>query len=107
MELNRIKEQFGKVEQSISRATQVCQEAKSAPQELKDCVRQMSAQSQQARQMVQGNDEQAIRRCIDELEESADRAKAACQKSGNLDPQLKDAVMQAHQQASSLKRQVH
>ena len=108
MELNRIKEQFSQVQQSINRATQACQNDSSAASELRDSVNELGKRSDEARQWVQhSEDEDAIRRCIDELEERGDRAKRACENSGGVNQQLKSAVLQAHKQISDLKHQIH
>lgn len=52
--------------------------------------------------------EEAVIQCVDELEELGDQAKAACEKNGgNVDQQLKQAVMQAHEELRNLKHQLH
>ena len=56
---------------------------------------------------MQSQDENQVQRCIDELEQLGDRAKDACEQSGNIDSELRDAVMQAHRELSSLKHQLH
>jgi len=56
----------------------------------------------------QSNDESQLTSCIDRLEQTGDRAKQACKSAGGaVDPQLQSAVMQAHDQISSLKKQMH
>ncbi len=108
MEADKIKQQFAQVEQCIQQATQACQADQSAPQELKDSVRELGDQSRQAHEFMQGGkDEASMRQCIDDLEETSDRAKQACQSAGNVDPKLKDAVLRAHQTISQLKHQLH
>jgi archaellum component FlaC len=108
MQVNQIKQQFPQVEKSINRATQALQSDTSAPQELKDSVRQLGTQVTKVGQLVQqSQDEQSIRRVIEELEETGDRAKRAVEQSGNISQQTKTAVLQAHEQISQLKQQTH
>ena len=108
MEAKRMREQFQKIEQAIERAAQACQNDPSASEELKESVRELDDQSRQAHEFLQAEDnEEAIRQCIDDLEESGDRAKQACENVGNVSRQLRDAVLTAHQQISQLKHQLH
>lgn len=108
MQTEQIKQQFAQVEQSVQQATQACQADQSAPQELKDSVRELGDQSRQAHEFMQGaKDEASMRQCIDDLEESSDRAKQACENAGNVSSKVKDAVLRAHQTISQLKHQLH
>jgi len=108
MQPDKIKQQFAQVEQCVKQATQACQTDQAASQELKDSVRELGDQSRQAHEFMQGTkDEASMRQCIDDLEESSDRAKEACQSAGNVSQNLKDAVLRAHQTISQLKHQLH
>ena len=108
MQPEQIKRQFATVEQTVQQATQACQADQSAPQELKDSVRELGDQSRQAHEFMQGaKDEASMRQCIDDLEESSDRAKQACENAGNVSSKVKDAVLRAHQTISQLKHQLH
>jgi uncharacterized phage infection (PIP) family protein YhgE len=107
MQINQIKQQFTQVEQSINRATQALQADTSVPQLLKDTLRQLGTQSNETKQLFQrSQDEQVIRQSIEELEQTGDRAKQAVE-SGNVSSQIKTAVLQAHEQISQLKKQLH
>jgi hypothetical protein len=57
--------------------------------------------------MIQSQDENQIRQCVDELEQLGDRAKDACEQSNSVDGNLRNAVMQAHRELSELKHQLH
>ena len=108
MQTEQIKQQFAQVEQSVQQAAQACQADQSAPQELKDSVRELGDQSRQAHEFMQrAKDEASMRQCIDDLEESSDRAKQACESAGNVSAKVKDAVLRAHQTISQLKHQLH
>jgi hypothetical protein len=107
MQLSAIKEQFPRVEQTIARADEVCRSDASAPQALKECVRQLDTQRKQAHHLVStSQDEQGIRECINDMEETSDRAKAAC-RDANVSDKLKQAVMEAHAGLSNLKQQAN
>ena len=57
--------------------------------------------------MQRFDDEDTVRRCVDDLEQPGDRAKDACQRADNVDDKLKSAVMQAHLELSDSKHQLH
>lgn len=109
MRAEEVRQRFNQIEQTIHQASQACERAGAGvPMDLKNSIQQLDKQSSQARQQLQNaKDEQAIIQCVDQLEELGDRAKAACEKGGNVDQQLKQAVMQAHQELSQLKHQLH
>ena len=107
MQANEIKQRISHIERSIHQAAQACAADSSVPQDLKKCVSQMDQQSLQANQIMQSHDETRIRQYVDQLEELGDRARTACQTAGNVNDQLKSAVMQAHNELSTLKHQLH
>jgi hypothetical protein len=108
MQKNELQQRFNQVEQTIHQAAQRCQSAQAVPMDIKDSIQRLDQQAIQARNILQSQDEEQIRQCVDDLEELGDRAKDACeQSSGNLDGELKSAVMQAHRELSDLKHQLH
>lgn len=108
MMTNEIKQRFSRIEQTIHQASQAVQRDADTPQELKDCVQQLDQQTDQAKNvMQQEQDENRIRQCVEQLEELGDRAKDMCERSGGLNEQVKTAVMQAHRELSDLKHQLH
>jgi len=108
MQANEVRERFNQIEQTIHQATEACQRSDSVSGELKNSIQQLDQRSEKARdELKQTEDENSIRQCVDELEELGDRAKSACQGAGNVDEALKNAVLQAHQELSDLKRQLH
>jgi hypothetical protein len=71
-------------------------------------VQQLDQKATQARQTIQqSQDQNQIVQCVDDLEQMGDRARDACEQAGNVDGELKTAVMQAHQELSNLKHQLH
>ena len=109
MQAEEVRQRFTQIEQTIHQMSEACQRAAGdVSNDLKSSIQQLDQRSGQARQeLQQAQDEDAIRQCVDELEELGDQAKAACERSGNIDQQLKNAVLQAHQELSQLKHQLH
>jgi hypothetical protein len=107
MQFNQIKQQFSQVERVINQATQAIQTDNLASPELKDTVRQLGTKFSETKQLLlQSQDEAGIRRSIDDLEQTGDRAKKAVE-SGNVSPQTKNVILQAHEYISTLKKQAH
>ncbi len=109
MQADEVRQRFNQIEQTIRQASQACERAGTGvPADVKSCVQQLDSQSSQARQQLQqAGDQQSIIDCVDQLEELGDKAKTACEKQQNVDQQLKKAVLQAHQELSQLKHQLH
>ena len=104
MEVNQIQMELAQVEHVIDRAAQAIQDDEASPQELKDCVKQLDDQSRKARL---SRDAQDLLQYIDEMEETSDRAKIACEKATDLGTLARAAVMQAHRRLSDLRYQLH
>lgn len=105
---NEIQQQYSQVETAIHQAALRCESTASVPMDLKDCIQKLDQQTSKARDLILSQDEDSIRQCVEEMEELGDQAKAACENDSNkVDPQLREAVMQAHQQLSNLKHQLH
>ena len=104
MEVNQIQQELAQVEHVIDRAAQAIQDDEAAPQELKDCVKQLDSQSRKARLARDADD---LLQYIDEMEETSDRAKIACEKTSDLGTLARAAVMQAHRRLSDLRDQLH
>jgi phage shock protein A len=107
MQAREIQQRFSHIEQTIHQAAQACERASGVPMDVKDCIQRMDQQTGQARQVMQSNDENRIMQCVDDLEQLGDRAKDACERAGTVDENLRSAVMQAHQELSELKHQLH
>lgn len=109
MQADEVRQRFNQIEQTIQQASQACERAGSGVSaDLKNSIQQLDKESSKARQQLQqAKDDQTIIECVDQLEELGDKAKTACEKSDNLDQQVKNAVLQAHQELSQLKHQLH
>jgi hypothetical protein len=108
--------QMGQVQQRITQIEQCADDAMSAvrggnaPDDLKRSVDEMHRKAREAKQMCgtqAGNDESQVVRTVDDLEQAGDRAMQACHRAGNVDPQVQSAVQRAHDEISSLKKQLH
>lgn len=109
MQADEVRQRFGQIEQTIRQASQACERAGTGVQmDLKSCIQRLDSQSSQTRQQLQqAQDEQSIIDCVDQMEELGDQAKAACEKQPDVDQQVKQAVMQAHEELRQLKHQLH
>jgi len=108
MQAKEVREQLASIEQVLRNAGEACQADPSAPRALKESVRELGEQSRQAHEFLASEEnEEAIRQCIDDLEETGDRAKQACESAGGVSRELRDAVLAAHQRISQLKHRLH
>lgn len=107
MQTNDIRQQMQHIEQTIHHAYDACSHAQGVPMDLKDCVQQMDQRSHQVMQEMQSADQNRMMQCVDELESMGDRARDACERAGQVDNELRQAVMQMHQELSQLKHQLH
>ena len=108
MEPAQIRQKLSQLDQVITRAAQAVRDDQAASQELKQCVQELGTQSKEAQQsLVDGEEQTTLIECVDDMEDTSDRAKKACESARNLSQQTKSAVLQAHQQLSDLKHQLH
>lgn len=108
MQTNEIQQRFSHAQESIHQAAERCQTVDSIPMDLKDSIQQLDQKAIHAQQILQSQDENQIRQCVDDLEQLGDRAKDACENApADIDSQLRSAVMQAHRELSDLKHQLH
>jgi hypothetical protein len=109
MQLSEVKQGIDRVEQCADEAERAIQ-AGSVSGELRQSVDALHQQARQAQQACssqqQQGDQSRLRDVVMQLEQAGDRAKQACQKAGNVDPQLQQAVQRAHDEASNLKKQL-
>jgi uncharacterized protein Yka (UPF0111/DUF47 family) len=109
MQMNDLKQRIDDIEECADEAKR---STTSASNELKQSVEQLHQQAKQAQQACssgasqQQGGTQQLQQPVMQLEQAADRAMEACRNAGNVDPQLKNAIQRAHQQASALKKQI-
>ena len=109
MQMDQMRQTAERIEQCADDAMQAVRQAgSSAPSELRDSVKQMHQQARELRDAArQATDEQQIAGQVETLEQTGDRAKQACRMAGSgVDAQLQSAVMRAHDEISSFKKQM-
>jgi flagellar hook-basal body complex protein FliE len=108
MQFSEVKQRIDRVEQCADEAERAVQ-AGSVPGELRQSVDAMHQQARQAQQECssqQQGDQGRLRDVVMQLEQAGDRAMQACRQAGNVDPRVQQAVQRAHDEASSLKKQL-
>lgn len=111
MQMDQVKQNINRIEECVDEAQRAVQSG-SVPSEVKQCVEQMHQQARQAKQSVNSGDQQqagedAVRQQVMQLEQTGDRAMQACRTAGgSLDPQTQQAIKRAHDEISSLKKQI-
>ena len=110
MQADQLKQRINRIEECADEAKRAVQQASGAPQELQQCVDSLHNQARQAQQSASSGQqmgEDSQRQAVMQLEQTADRAVQVCRKSGgNIDPQAQQAVQRAHDEISSLKKQI-
>jgi hypothetical protein len=104
---SEIKQRFSRIERDISEAAETCRSDPKLPQNLRDCVKQLEQQTQQAKPILESQDEKQIARCVDDLEATGGRAELALKGMSNVDSKLSNAVVHAHSELSELKMKLH
>lgn len=109
MQMDQMRESAERIEQCADDAMKAVQRAGSGtPDDLRDTVKQMHQQARELRDVArQASDQQQIAGKVETLEQTGDRAKQACRTAGSgIDQQLQSAVMRAHDEISSFKKQM-
>lgn len=109
MQASEMKQRIDRVEQCADEAERAVQ-AGSVSGELRQSVDAMHQQARQAQQACssqqQQGDQSQLRQVVMQLEQAGDRAMQACRNAGNVDPKVQQAVQRAHDEASSLKKEL-
>jgi hypothetical protein len=109
MQFSEVKQRIDRVEECADEAERAVQ-AGSVPGDLRQSVDAMHQQARQAQQecgsQQQQGDQSRLRDVVMQLEQAGDRAMQACRNAGNVDPQVQQAIQRAHDEASSLKKQL-
>ena len=108
MQIQDVKQRIDRIEECADQAKDALQ-AGQVPPSLGQSVGQLHQQARQAKHSLQSQqqaDEGQVRQMVAQIEEAGDRAMEACRQAGNVHPQLQQAIQQAHQEASALKKQM-
>lgn len=106
LQAREIQQRFSSIQQTIKDAEQACRSG-DAPSDLKDCIEKIARESQQAQQVMQGQDQQRMVECVDNLESMGDEAKRITRSASSMSPQVQSAVTKVHDELSNLKHQLH
>jgi ABC-type Mn2+/Zn2+ transport system ATPase subunit len=101
---NEVQQRLNFIDRTICHAAQACHLDTSIPAELKDFVRQLGLQANQAMQALNSRDETTVRKSVDALARLSHQAKSAIGKDVNYD--LKCAVILTHIELSALKYRI-
>lgn len=102
-----IEQRFSVIEQAIAQASQACSVDRDVPNELRLCIQKLDQQSDQAKAVIQSQDDARIRKLVQDLEMLGDRAKRVCTSGAQVTQHMKTAVQQVHDGLSNLKHQLH
>ncbi|WBY02065.1 hypothetical protein PE066_00565 [Ramlibacter tataouinensis] len=120
MQGTELKQRVDQIEQCTDDAKRAVTSGSATP-ELRQCVQDMHQQARQLQQACSGGQQQmgqqqmgqqggldsGLRQQVAQLEQTADRAMQACRQAGsNVDQQTQQAVQRAHQEISSVKKQM-
>ena len=109
MQADQLKQRIDKIEECTDEAKRAVQ-AGSAPAELRQIVGTLHEQAHQAQQAA-GDSQQmgqdGLRNTVMQMEQTGDRAMQVCRSSGaSVDQKTQQAVQRAHDEISSLKKQM-
>lgn len=107
MQASQVKSEFPSIKRSVDQAAQLCQTSNDVPENVRGALEQLNRQaSEVSRFLEQETNDEKILQCIDELEELGDQAKNAC-RSSQVNEQVAEAVVKAHDAISDLQRRLH
>lgn len=107
LQANEIEQRLNHIQQTIGEAEQVCRSAGGVEPQLQQCIERLWQQSNQARQVMQSQDQERIRAAVDKLESISDEAKRVTREAPNMSANLENAVMRVHAELSDLKHKLH
>jgi DNA repair exonuclease SbcCD ATPase subunit len=107
LQANEIQQRFTHIQQTIGEAEQACQSSQDAPTEIRDCIKKLSQEVQQAQGVMQSNDQQRIIACVDSLEDMGDEAKRISRSLPTMPAHVEAVVTRVHAELSDLKHKLH
>jgi hypothetical protein len=107
LQTSEIQKRFRAIEQTIDEASDACRADSSVSADLKQCVQWLDRQSAQARSVIDSSDTTRMAQVVDDLEQIGDQAVRACKASTQVNPEVRNAIVKAHDALSDLKHQLH
>ncbi|AKJ29519.1 hypothetical protein [Caldimonas brevitalea] len=103
-----VEERLVRIGSIIDQAADVCEADPSVPQEVKDCVRQLDEESDEAKyEYLLENDRYAIGDHLSDLEDLINEARQACERSEGVNPALGNAIAEAGREVGELRQRLH
>ena len=107
LQANEIQQRYSHLQQTIGEAEQACMASSETPPEMRDCIQRISRELQQARDVMQSNDEARIVQCVDSLEDMGDEAKRISRTMPRMPAHLEAVVTRVHAELSDFKHKLH
>ena len=107
LQANEIQQRFTHIQQTIGEAEQACQKSQDTPNEMRECIKKISREVQQAKTVMQSNDQQRIIQCVDSLEDMGDEAKRISRSMPTMPADVEQAVTRVHAELSDFKHKLH
>jgi len=107
LQANEIQQRFTHIQQTIGEAEQACRSAGDTPDEMRQCIEKLSREVQQAKTVMQSNDQQRIIQCVDSLEDLGDEAKRVSRTLSTMPADVEAAVTRVHKELSEFKHKLH
>lgn len=107
MQSIEIQQRFSSIKQAIVQAAQTVMNDSSTPSQLRECIQKLDRQSSMASDVMQSQDQERIRQCVEDMESLGDEAKRVCRTELEVTPAVKEAVLRVHDELSDLKHQLH
>jgi phage shock protein A len=107
LQANEIQQRFTHIQQTIGEAEQACRSFDDTPNEMRECIEKLSREVQQAKTVMQSNDQQRIIQCVDSLEDLGDEAKRVSRSLSTMPADVEAAVTKVHKELSDFKHKLH
>jgi ABC-type transporter Mla subunit MlaD len=107
LQANEIQQRFTHIQQTVGEAEQACQKSQDTPTEIRDAIQKISRELQQAKGVMQSNDQQRIIQTVDSLEDLGDEAKRISRSLAKMPADIEQAVTRVHAELSDFKHKLH
>ena len=107
LQANEIQQRYSHLQQTIGEDEQACMAATDTTKEMRECIKRISGELKQARDVMQSNDEARIVQCVDSLEDMGDEAKRISRSMPQMPAHLEAVVTRVHAELSDFKHKLH